>query len=112
MLDATARVRAYLAGRVDWEPNPYYKGRYQVALATVVNAGKGLSLPYEVAEILFRDSRFARKIERWLEQRAEQFPICQIRFDGSLGDWLIPKKSVRKIASVERRDVRTKAAAA
>lgn len=102
MLDASSRVITYLAHRVDWEPNPYYKGRYQVALATVVNAGKGLSLPYEVAEILFRDSRFARKIERWLEQRREQFPVCEVLFDGSLGGWLQPRKavqSVRKIAA-------------
>ena len=89
--DALRGVRAYLAQRVDFEPNPYYKGRYQVALATCVNAYNNLSHPYEIAEIFFRDSRFGKKVESWLVERCERFPYLCVRFDGSLGDWKEPQ---------------------
>jgi len=79
------RVASYLSQRIDYEPNPYYKGRYFVARQILVylNTPK----PYEVAEAVFRQTRFSRKIERWFEVRREQFPCLHINFDGSLGDW-------------------------
>lgn len=96
MLDASARVKSYLAERSEWEPSPYYKGRYLVALLVVINREK--EQPYLAAELQFSNSRYAQKIERWLENRAERFPCMEIKFDGSLGDWLPAKKSVRSEA--------------
>jgi hypothetical protein len=91
--DALSRVRSYLSKRVDSEPNPYYKGRYLVAL--LVCAYNHVSHPYEVSEVLFRDSRFAAKVDRWMAEQCERFPYLSVRFDGTLVDWLPPKKTVQ-----------------
>jgi hypothetical protein len=75
----------YLLLRENFEDSPYYKGRYLVAANTVRNAERGSSMPYEAAEIIFKDSRYARKVERWLANRRAQFAHWTVRFDGSIG---------------------------
>jgi len=96
------RIASYLSQRIDYEPNPYYKGRYFVARQILVYLHT--SKPYEVAEAVFRQTHFSRKIERWFEVRREQFPCLHINFDGSLGDWkdraeVIELPKVRKAAA-------------
>ena len=98
--DELSRVKTYLSQRSQFEPNPYYQGRYLVAL--LLCAYNHVSHPYEVAEVLFKQSRLARKIERWLRDRCERFPYLSVRFDGSLGDWkepqiMAPKKPVENV---------------
>jgi len=93
--DRLASVRSYLSAKSQFEPNPYYQGRYLVALLLC------LAHTYEAAEMLFQQSRLARKIERWLADRCERFPYLAVRFDGSLGDWkepqiMAPKKPVQQ----------------
>jgi len=97
--DRLAAVRSYLSEKSQFEQNPYYQGRYLVAL--LLCAYNHVSHPYEVAEVLFQQSRLARKIERWLADRCERFPYLAVRFDGSLGDWkepqiMAPKKPVQQ----------------
>ena len=92
--DTLKGVRSYLCGRIDFEPNPYYKGRYSVAL--LVCAYNHVSHPYEVAEIIFRNSRLAKKIDRWLTERCERFPYLAVRRDGTVGDWKEPQIAVPK----------------
>jgi hypothetical protein len=48
-------------------------------------ADRGSSLPYEAAEIVFRDTRYHQKIKRWLEHRQEQFKNWDVRPDGTIG---------------------------
>jgi hypothetical protein len=94
-------IRSYLLLRENFEESPYYKGRYLVAASTVRNAERGLSLPYEVAEILFQDSRYARKVERWLENRRAQFEHWTVRFDGSIGEQIASLPAKKQPQSVK-----------
>jgi hypothetical protein len=80
----SASVFRYLLNRENHEDSPYYKGRYLVALNTVRNAERGLCLPYEAAEVIFQDTRYARTIQAWLEHRQEQFKNWNIRADGTV----------------------------
>jgi hypothetical protein len=93
--DMVTRVLDYLYARENFEPSPYYRGRYLVAICTFKNAAlKGLSMPYEVAEVLFRDSRYAAKIEAWLDQRREYWRNWTVNPDGSVGAQLPLRKPV------------------
>lgn len=97
MRTLAARVVSYLCLRESYEDSPYYKGRYVVAANTVRNAERGSSLPYEAAEVVFRDTRYHQKIKLWLEQRQEEFKNFGVLPDGSIGEALPPKKEPQSV---------------
>lgn len=104
-------VFSYLLNRENCEESPYYKGRYLVAANVVRNAERGLELPYEVAEVIFQDTRYALKIQAWLCQQREQFPNWIVLSDGTLtrprrAPIPFPKKPPQSVRLTPKRVIR------